>query len=231
MSRLHVAPATRPSPPSRRVEPGPRWRAMGLALSALTLAAPLAAQAPSPSPPPPPPAPVTAPAVLRPPAAPPPPAAAPTPAPAVAASRAPTETPVLPPERIGRPPDSARPSAPVRAAASPANAVALCADGSFMVPPRDAGACGSHGGLRLLMPPRAAAPPRPLARVAPSPAAIRAAVAAEMPAPSGASMRCRDGTYLTGAPAQGRCDPYGGVAAIIPAPREPPPPPARVRRP
>jgi hypothetical protein len=44
-------------------------------------------------------------------------------------------------------------------------------------------------------------------------------------------MRCKDGRFLTGAPAAGRCDGYGGLAAVLAPPRVAPPPPTTARRP
>jgi hypothetical protein len=50
-------------------------------------------------------------------------------------------------------------------------------------------------------------------------------------APAGATMHCKDGTYLFGTPAEGRCDGNGGTAAVLAQPRTAPPPPPQVRRP
>ncbi len=49
--------------------------------------------------------------------------------------------------------------------------------------------------------------------------------------PAGATMRCKDGTYLGGAPSDAACAGHGGLAAALPAPRQAPAGPARVRRP
>jgi len=195
----------------------------------LTLGASRAvAQAPATSPPPPRPQ-AEAPApVLRPPSAPPPSAVAPAAAAAAAATRAPIAAPVQPlAPASAMPPDSVRPAAAAARAEPPANAVAQCKDGTFVVPPNDASACASHRGLLVLMPQRAAPPARAVAARMPvsAPAAARAAAPSAAPAPEGATMRCKDGTYLTGAPSEGRCDAYGGVAAVLPAPRTAPPPP------
>ena len=56
-------------------------------------------------------------------------------------------------------------------------------------------------------------------------------VAAPAVPPAGATMRCKDGTWLTGAPGEGRCSANGGTAAILAPARAAPPPPARSRRP
>jgi len=196
----------------------------------LTLGASRAvAQAPRASPPPPPPQTAAPAPVLRPPSVlPPPPARAPSATPAAAATRAPIAAPVQPlAPASALPPDSVRPAAAAARAEPPANAVAQCKDGTFVVPPNDASACASHRGLLVLMPQRAAPPARAVAARMPvsAPAAARAAAPSDAPAPDGATMRCKDGTYLTGAPSEGRCDAYGGVAAVLPAPRTAPPPP------
>jgi len=192
------------------------------AVLVLTLGASRAvAQAPPASPPPPLPATTASPVVLRPPTAPPPSTVAPSRAPA--ATQAATFAPVraaAPASAL--PPDSVRPAAAASPAEPPANAVAQCTDGAFVVAPADAGACATHGGVLVLLPQRAE-PRRPVAARVPvsAPAAARAAALA----PDGATMRCKDGTYLTGAPSEGRCDAYGGVAALLAAPRTAPPPP------
>jgi hypothetical protein len=43
--------------------------------------------------------------------------------------------------------------------------------------------------------------------------------------PQGATIRCKDGEYLTGTPEPTRCDGKGGVAILIPQPPPPPPDP------
>ncbi len=68
---------------------------------------------------------------------------------------------------------------------------------------------------------RAAPPPAPVARSSEAAPATPASTAA---APAGATMRCKDGLWLTGAAAPNRCDRNGGVAVILPV-RTPPPPP------
>jgi hypothetical protein len=59
-------------------------------------------------------------------------------------------------------------------------------------------------------------PPAPLTTAARIAAADRT-VAPARTAPIGATMQCKDGTYLTGAPSAGRCSNNGGIAAIYPA--------------
>lgn len=199
-------------------------RVVGLA-SLMTVSATLAlAQAPAP---PARPVPAEAPAVLPPPAAAVAPARAPGGAPA-AVSTTPTAAPVraaAPASSL--PVDSVRPSAAVPATTPPVNAVAQCVDGLFVT---DAAACASRRGLLVMLPAaRTARPPAPPRSVAaPAPVAVRAAAPASTPAPAGATMRCRDGTYLMGAPDAGRCAGNGGLAAILvlpsPEPARPPQP-------
>jgi hypothetical protein len=110
----------------------------------------------------------------------------------------------------------------------PANAVARCRDGTFVVAPSDPSACATHRGVLVMLPQRAAPPPRAAAARMPvsAPAAARAAAAPSAAAPpAGATIRCKDGTYLTGAAAAGRCDANGGLVAVLPPAREAPPPP------
>jgi hypothetical protein len=137
------------------------------------------------------------------------------------------------------PPESLRPAASTPITAPPANAVAQCADGTFLVPPSQPAACRAHGGLRVALPlqadPRLAAQARPApapAVRAPALAAARAPAPSNAAAPADATMRCKDGTYLTGPPAEGRCDANGGLAVIlVPRPTPPPPPLNGPRRP
>jgi hypothetical protein len=143
-----------------------------------------------------------------------------------AVAQAPAAAPVRPAPASALPPDSVRPAPAAAPAEPPANAVAQCRDGTFVVPPNDASTCASHRGVIVILPQRGTPRPPVAARVPVSaPAAARAAAPPEAAVPAGATMRCKDGTYLTGAPAAGRCDAYGGVAAVLPAPRTAPPPP------
>jgi len=122
------------------------------------------------------------------------------------------------------PPDSVRPKPVVSVVEPPANAVARCTDGAFVIAPSDAATCAAHGGLRVVFPRRAA--PRPAVAATPSLVAQPATAVA----PAGATMRCKDGTYLGGVPTASRCARFGGVAAVLAAPPKPPPMP-RPRRP
>lgn len=125
-------------------------------------------------------------------------------------------------------PASPPPAAPAPAAAStapPPNAVALCNDQSFVLAPALPAACASRGGIKLVLPTFRPTPPT---ATAPQPAAVRAPepLRDDTP-PAGATMRCKDGTWLTGEPAAARCAGNGGLATILPVRAAPPPPPPR----
>ena len=77
---------------------------------------------------------------------------------------------------------------------------------------------------------RVASPPRTTPVAAPS-AVSRNVIPATEAAPIGASMRCKDGTYLTGTASADRCTSNGGVAATYPAqPGSPPAPKPQPQR-
>jgi hypothetical protein len=210
----------------------PRVRPLSLCSLGVTLAmafgVPCAlAQQPAPTP-----APRPAPAPASPVVAPPvqlPPPPAPARTTGAAANRTPTPAPVRPMTPVSPPPDSMRPAAAPATPAAPADAAAQCRDGSFILQPGNASGCATHGGLLMAMP-RRTVPPA-LTRVAPAPVAMQAAVSADAPPPSGSTMRCKDGTYLGGTPSAGACAAYGGLAAILPAPRQAPAQAPRPRRP
>lgn len=79
-------------------------------------------------------------------------------------------------------------------------------------------------------------PVKPVERTAPPPPAVAPAVRAAEPAlvvrpqdevpPLGATMRCKDGTWLSGTPSAERCDRNRGLAVILPVRAPAPPPPA-----
>jgi hypothetical protein len=126
------------------------------------------------------------------------------------------------------------PPAPVEAPrllAPPANAVAQCGDFTFVVAPATPAVCESRGGVKVVLPgARAAAPAT--GRTAPAAPALRAtapqpaATLRDAAPPAGATMRCRDGSWLTGTPNASRCDRNGGLAVILPST-----PPAPTRTP
>jgi hypothetical protein len=138
--------------------------------------------------------------------------AAPAAAPLMAQEPPPTMPPASPP-----PPTPAR--APL-VVPPPADAVAQCNDLSFVVSPAEPAACATRGGIKVRLPgPRrvpVTAAAAPAVRAAPAPAGNEAP-------PAGATMRCRDGSWLSGAPSESRCERNGGLAVILPAP--PPVPP------
>ena len=141
-------------------------------------------------------------------------------APSVGAQEAPR--PVAP---ASPPPTAPAPAAAAPVTAPPANAVALCNDQSFILAPALPSACATRGGLKLVLPTYRPAPP---SAAAPPPAAVRAPTPArDDTPPAGATMRCKDGTWLSGEPAPARCAGNGGLATILPVRAAPPPPPPR----
>ena len=137
-------------------------------------------------------------------------------------SRAGAQTPAPAPASLV-PPDSVRPKSAASVVEPPANAVARCADGTFVIAPNDAATCAAHGGVRVVFPGRVT--PRPAVAVS-----TPRAAASPSAAPVGATLRCKDGTYLSGTPTVSRCAAFGGVAAVLLAPATAPLPP-RPRRP
>lgn len=134
-----------------------------------------------------------------------------------------------PPRQL--PPASPPPPAPeaVRVPVPPPeNAVALCNDQSFVLAPATPSACAARGGLKVVLPRRVApATPAPAQPAQPAQQAqLQAAPAPSATPPTGATMRCNDGTWLTGPAAAARCDANGGLLVILPT-HTPPPPPAR----
>lgn len=105
----------------------------------------------------------------------------------------------------------------------PDSAVALCMDNTFVKDPGTIADCGKHGGLRVAMPPHGN---RVLAPKASPAFAVRPAAANQAP-PAGATLRCKDGTYLSGNTDAARCANNGGLAAILPAQSPSLPPPKR----
>ena len=126
------------------------------------------------------------------------------------------------------PPPPAPSTAPTAAPMPPDSAVALCMDGSWIKTPRTAADCTARGGLRVAMPPKAEPIPAPVAASAASRNIIAAQRATlNVGIPAGATMQCKDGTFLFGAPDESRCAQSGGVAAMMPANLPAPPPPRR----
>ena len=106
------------------------------------------------------------------------------------------------------------------------SAVALCNNGTFVMEPGTPADCASRGGLRVAMARRGKPP---VLRASPS-TAVRAALVEQAP-PAGATMRCKDGTYLSGTASADRCANNGGLAAVLPVRPAVPPPAAAQRRP
>jgi hypothetical protein len=155
----------------------------------------------------------------------------PPPAP-VAGSRQPaTPAPVRPAPRVSPPPDSVRPAAAAPVTPVPADAVARCGDGTFLRSGAAANGCDAHGGVRVILPRPVTPPPPAATRVSAAPAAFETSVAATATPPAGATMRCKDGTFLYGAPSDAACAGHGGLAAALPAARQAPAGPAQIRRP
>ena len=119
---------------------------------------------------------------------------------------APVKSPGLPPDSMKPKPVKVLPSEP------PADAVALCGDGSWVIAPSDPSACASRGNAKILFTPTTR-------QVAPL-AAARSTVAQQTPSanvrPDGTTMQCMDGTYLFGAPSDERCRQNGGVGVTFP---------------
>ena len=121
------------------------------------------------------------------------------------------------------PPASPPPPAPALApklVPPPANAVAQCSDQTFVVAPAEPSACATRGGVKVFLPGARATPaPSAVAPTVRAPAPRPSALARDDAPPAGATMRCRDGLWLSGTPSDSRCDRNGGLAVILPAPR------------
>jgi hypothetical protein len=134
----------------------------------------------------------------------------------------------IPKSVVSTPPPPAPSTAPTAAPTPPDSAVALCMDGIWIKTPRTAADCTARGGLRVAMPPKAEPIPAPVAASAASRNIIAAQRATlNVGIPAGATMQCKDGTFLFGAPDESRCAQSGGVAAMMPANLPAPPPPRR----
>jgi pyruvate/2-oxoglutarate dehydrogenase complex dihydrolipoamide acyltransferase (E2) component len=117
------------------------------------------------------------------------------------------------------------------AMALPCHADSTCKDGTTSTA-TGRGACSGHGGVQKAAKsaapaaPAAAAPaaaesPSPAAAPAPSTAASKAAPAAKAAAttgntdPTGATAKCKDGTYSKSKQHKGSCSHHGGVAEFL----------------
>jgi hypothetical protein len=142
---------------------------------------------------------------------------APPPPPRVAPATASTQTTPTVPGPALKLPAPATPPAPPKVVVPPSaqppsdSAVALCNNGTWVMIPGTAADCGSRGGLRVAMVPHAKPPVKRTVAVAPN---VSAAVV-QQPRPAGSTMRCKDGTYLSGTPSADRCSANGGTAVIF----------------
>ncbi|MEX2181438.1 MAG: hypothetical protein WD771_05310 [Gemmatimonadaceae bacterium] len=134
--------------------------------------------------------------------------------------------PSAPPAPVAAPPVPPPEAATPAPAPPPANAVALCNDGSFVVAPATTAECATRGGVKLVVPPPRATPSQLASPAAESRATEGTTATNSGPPPADATMRCKDGTYLTGQPSATRCSANGGVAVILPVTAPPPTPPA-----
>ncbi len=122
------------------------------------------------------------------------------------------------------PPTAVAPATAAPTLVPPADAVALCNDRTVVVAPAQPSACSARGGVKVLLPGPRPAPAAPVRAAAP---AQVAAPASAVTPPAGATMRCKDGTWLSGTPDAQRCRDKGGLAVILPVQA---PPPARPPR-
>jgi Protein of unknown function (DUF3761) len=121
--------------------------------------------------------------------------------------------------------------APAAAPASPAHGPTTCKDGTTSSA-TGKGACSSHGGVQKATtpaaPPAAAAAPASAPAPAPAPAATAAkststatksapTAKASNTDPTGATAKCKDGTYSKSQHRSGTCSSHGGVAEWLTA--------------
>ena len=126
-------------------------------------------------------------------------------------------SPPIPPKNIT--PSSAMPPSD--------SAVALCKNGTWIYGSGSPADCTQRGGLLVAMPKRVT-PPSALAAASTINAAVIAPARVALIPPATATMQCKDGTFLYGAPSADRCANNGGLAAIF---THPTPAPARPSRP
>ena len=107
------------------------------------------------------------------------------------------------------------------------SSVALCKNGTWIYNPGTAAECAQRGGLLVAMPKRTATL-QVMAAAAVVSASVIAPARVALAPPATATMQCKDGTFLYGAPSADRCTNNGGLAAIF---THPTPAPARPSRP
>ena len=134
-------------------------------------------------------------------------------------------TPLAP--AIVSPPTPPKNTTPSSAMPPSDSAVALCKNGTWIYGSGSPADCTQRGGLLVAMPKRAA-PPSVTAVASMASAAVIAPAKVAAAPPATATMQCKDGTFLYGAPSADRCTNNGGLAAIF---TRPTPPPARPARP
>ena len=139
---------------------------------------------------------------------------------------APSTTPV-PHVSPSPPPPPPKTIVPTSALLPTDSSVALCKNGTWIYNPGNAAECAQRGGLLVAMPKRAAAP-QVMAAAAVVSASVIAPARVALAPPTTATMQCKDGTFLYGAPSADRCANNGGLAAIF---SHPTPAPARPARP
>ena len=134
-------------------------------------------------------------------------------------------TPLAP--AIVNPPTAPKDITPSSALPPSDSAVALCKNGTWIYGSGSSADCIQRGGLLVAMPKRTT-PPSALAAAAAVSANVIAPARVGLAPPPTATMQCKDGTFLYGAPSADRCAINGGLAAIF---THPTPAPARPTRP
>ncbi len=128
---------------------------------------------------------------------------------------------------IVSPPTAPKNITPLSALPPSDSAVALCKNGTWIYGSGSPADCIQRGGLWVAMPKRAT-PPSALAAAVTVTASVIAPARVALAPPPTATMQCKDGTFLYGAPSADRCANNGGLAAIF---THPTPAPARPTRP
>ena len=99
------------------------------------------------------------------------------------------------------------------AMALPCHADSTCKDGTTSAA-TGRGACSGHGGVQKAAKSPAAAPAPPAAASKAAPAAKSTATAGNTD-PTGATAKCKDGTYSKSKHRKGSCSHHGGVAEFL----------------
>jgi hypothetical protein len=115
--------------------------------------------------------------------------------------------------------------------ATPAAKIAAPPTGPALTPPHHdtTKIAGRHGTPQTLT--AGGPPPRNNPKIAAAAATVSKNVTpANATPPAGTTMRCKDGTYLTGTPSADRCANNGGVASYHPVPATPAAPRIQAQR-